>query len=210
VPVTRKSSSYTVLNEGAVFSRFFPSGLVNDGTGKNYGVEFTYERFFSKTYFLLFTSSLYDSKYKGSDGIERNTSFNGEYAANLLGGKEFPLGKNKNTVLTTGLKLTYAGGLRYTPVDTAASRVAGEVVELDSLRNTNQFRDYFRLDLKLGVKINAKKITHEFAVDLVNLLNTKNILKLTYFYDPSHPNDNPVKETYQLGFLPLFYYKVDF
>jgi hypothetical protein len=210
VPVTVTSSSYTILNEGAVFSRFFPSKLVNEGTGKNYGVEFTYEKFFSKTYFLLFTSSLYESKYKGSDGIERNTSFNGQYASNLLAGKEFPVGKHKNTTLSTGLKLTYAGGLRYTPGDTAASRLAGELVEVDSLRNTKQFNDYFRLDLKLGVKINAKKITHELAFDFVNLLNTKNILKLTYFYDPSHPNDNPVKETYQLGFLPLFYYKVDF
>ena len=210
VPVTKSPSSYTVLNEGAVFSRFFPSELVNKGTGKNYGVEFTYEKFFSKTYFLLFTSSLYDSKYTGSDGVERNTSFNGKYAANLLGGKEFYLGKNKNSVMTTGLKLTYAGGLRYTPADTSASRLAGELVEIDSLRNTKQFRDYFRLDVKLGVKINANKITHELAFDFVNLLNTKNILKLTYFYDPSHPNDNPIKETNQLGFLPLFYYKADF
>jgi hypothetical protein len=210
IPVTEQPSSYTILNEGAVFSRFFPSKLVNKGTGKNYGVEFTYEKFFSKTYFLLFTSSLYESKYKGSDGIERNTSFNGQYAANVLGGKEFPLGKRKNTTLSTGLKLTYSGGLRYTPVDTAASRLSGELVEIDSLRNTKQFNDYFRLDLKLGIKVNAKKITHELAFDLVNLLNTKNILKLTYFYDPSHPSDNPVKETYQLGFLPLFYYKLDF
>jgi len=193
-----------------VFSRFFPSKLVNEGTGKNYGAEFTFERFFSRTYFLLFTASLYDSKYRGSDGVERNTAFNGNYAANLLGGKEFALGKSGNTTLSTGLKLTYSGGLRYTPVDTAASNAAGEIVEIDSRRNTEQFRDYFRLDLKLGVKINARKITHELAFDLVNLLDTKNILKLTYFYDPSHPDENPVKEVYQLGFLPLFYYRVDF
>ena len=210
VPVSANPSSYSVLNEGAVFSRFFPPKLVNEGTGKNYGLEFTYEKFFSKTYFVLFTSSLYDSKYKGSDGVERNTAFNGNYAANFLGGKEFTLGKNKNTVLSTGLKITYAGGLRYTPVDTAASNTAGEIVEIDSLRNTKQFRNYFRLDLKIGIKINAKKVTHEIAFDLVNLLNTKNILKLTYFYDPSHPLEEPIKEIYQLGFLPLFYYKIDF
>ena len=94
VPVSENPSSYTVLNEGAVFSRFFPPKLVNKGTGKNYGLEFTYEKFFSKTYFLLFTSSLYDSKYKGSDGVERNTVFNGNYAANLLGGLIFTLTEN--------------------------------------------------------------------------------------------------------------------
>ena len=210
VPVADTSSSYSILNEGVGFSRFFPPNLVNEGTGKNYGLEFTYEKFFSKTYFLLFTSSWYDSKYKGSDGVERNTAFNGNYAANLLGGKEFAFGKSKNTILSSGLKITYAGGLRYTPVDTAASNAAGEIVEIDALRNTKQFHDYFRLDLKLGVKINAKKITHEIAFDLVNLLNTKNILRLTYFYDSSHPQEEPIKEIYQLGFLPLFYYKIDF
>jgi hypothetical protein len=173
-------------------------------------MEFTFEKFFSKTWFMMFTASLYDSKYKGSDDIERSTSFNGKYAVNLLGGNEFALGSKKRTSLTTGFKITQAGGQRYTPVDLAASKAAGEIVETDEVRNSKQFRDYFRLDLKIGLKINASKITHEIAFDLDNILNTKNILALTYYYDPAHPNANPIHPEYQLGFLPLFYYKVDF
>ena len=53
-------------------------------------------------------------------------------------------------------------------------------------------------------------MTHEIALDLVNVFGIKNILGYTYSPDPSDPLSSPVKEEYQLGFLPLFYYKIDF
>jgi hypothetical protein len=86
----------------------------------------------------------------------------------------------------------------------------GNLVEVDSLRNTLQFHSYFRFDIKIGYKISTKKTTHEIAFDLVNIFNNKNILGLTYAPDPSNPGANPIKQEYQLGFLPLFYYRVDF
>lgn len=208
VPIDTFPSSFSLVNQGASFSRFFPGKLVNEGTAHNYGIEITLEKYFSKSYFFMLTASAYESKYKGSDNVERNTDYNGEFATNALIGKEFSLGKH--TVLSTGGKITWAGGKRYSPADTAASSYAGELVEIDSLRNTLQFRDYFRLDLKIGVKINTKKLTHEFALDLVNMFNTKNVLSLTYAPDPKDPSASPFREEYQLGFLPLFYYRIDF
>jgi hypothetical protein len=67
--------------------------LSNGGTGSNYGAELTLEKFFSRKYYFLMTSSLYQSKYRAGDGIERDTRYNGNYVFNLLGGKEFTLGK---------------------------------------------------------------------------------------------------------------------
>ncbi|MFM7388016.1 MAG: hypothetical protein ACKO5L_07635, partial [Bacteroidota bacterium] len=85
----------------------------------------------------------------------------------------------------------------------------------DSLFNELQFRDYFRLDLKISWRMNAKAITHEFGLDLVNILSTKNLLSLAFApsLDPAvfnSPNYQPVSEKTQLGFLPIFYYKIDF
>ena len=140
----------------------------------------------------------------------RNTDFNGNFAANALMGKEFAFGKNKNKIFITGAKATWAGGKYYTPADTAASNLSSELVEIDSLRNSLQFQNYFRLDVKIGFKLNTKKLTHEFALDLVNILNTQNVLGLTYAPDPKNPAGSPLREEYQLGFLPLFYYKIDF
>jgi len=208
IPVEPLPSAYTIINQGSSFVRFFPNTLTNKGTGKNYGVELTLEKFFSKTYFFLATGSLYESKYKGSDGIERNTDFNGNYAAKLLVGKEFKVGENQ--ILSLGTSLAWAGGRRYTPIDINASALVNEAVYIQSLTNTKQLRDYFRNDLRITYKINAKKMSHEFAIDIVNLWDRRNVFALSYAPDPNDPSRDPLKEEYQLGRLPLFYYKIEF
>lgn len=210
IPVEIRKSSYSVLNQGASFSRYFPDTLVNAGRGENYGIELTIEKFFSHNFFFLITSSLYNSTYKGSDLVKRNTDFNGNFIVNALAARENKFGKKRALTLTTGLKTTWAGGQRYTPADIALSDAAGELVVIDTLRNVKQFKNYFRLDLKIGLKINAKKLAHEISLDLVNILNTKNILGLTYVPVSAASGASPLREEYQLGFLPLFSYRIDF
>ena len=210
VPVeTRIGSSYSALDQGTGYSRDFPGQLQNTGTGYNYGLEFTIEKAFSNGYYFLITGSVFDSKAKGNDGVYRNTDYNSHYSMNLLGGYETRLGRN-NTLIT-GAKITFIGGRLYSPVDTAKSNALGDLVVVDSLRNTLQLSPYFRADLKLGFRINGKRLTHEIGLDLVNVFNTKNVLSETYSYGLSQTgNKNPFYYTYQLGFLPIFYYKIDF
>lgn len=208
VPVDVFASSFSLINQGSGFQRFFPNQLQNVGTGKNYGAELTIQKFFNKSFFFLISASLYDSKYKGSDGIERNTSYNGKYATNFLAGKEFKL--NEKQSISVGVKMTYAGGRRYGYVDVAASKLRREIVFSDSAFNERQFRDYFRLDLKVNWKYNAKSMTHEIGLDLVNILNTENFLGLAYAPDLADPSKEPIAVKKQLGFLPIFYYKIDF
>lgn len=208
IPVEVRLSPFSLTNMGSGFSRFFPNQLQNTGSGRNYGWELTLEKFFNKTFYFLFTATVFDAKYKGSDGVLRNTDFNGQYAANLLVGKEFKI-KKKN-LLSIGTKVTTAGGRWYGIADTVQSLIQRELVFLDSAYNSLQFRPYFRTDLRITYKINSKKLTHEIALDLVNIFNTKNILGLTYSPNPLNPTSNPIRENYQLGFLPLFYYRVDF
>ncbi|MCI5056635.1 MAG: TonB-dependent receptor [Flavobacteriales bacterium] len=208
IPVETNASSFSLVNQGSGFARFFPDTLVNNGTGTNYGMEFTLEKFFSASYYFMITGSLYESKYKGSDGIERNTDYNGNYAVNGLVGKEFQIGEKSS--LGLGAKVTWAGGRRFGVVDTVASNQAKEVIFADSLYNDFQFRDYFRADFKINYKINQPNVTHEIAIDLVNVFNIQNILSITYAPVPGDPSATPFRENYQLGFLPIFYYKIDF
>ena len=210
VPIENRPSSFSLLNTGASFNRLFPEvGLVNDGLGENYGVELTLEKYYSKGYMFLFTGSLFEAKYKGSDGIWRDTEFNGNYAFNVLGTKEF---KTRKGLIGIGTNLTTAGGRRYGPVDVERTQEAQEIIYVDATRNSLQFDPYFRADLRINYRINTKNLSHEIALDLINVLNTKNILNLTWA-----PNeiDNPdpdksIIQNYQLGFLPIFYYKIDF
>ncbi|PSR04873.1 MAG: hypothetical protein BRD50_02640 [Bacteroidetes bacterium SW_11_45_7] len=153
LPVEKEPSSYSIINEGNTFARFFPDELVNEGTGRNYGLELTLEKFFSNSFFYMFTGSLYDATYVASNGKRYNSDFNGNYMLNLLGTKEFKWGEKNKHTFGVGGKVTWGGGQRYTPVDTAASEAAGEVVGIDSLRNSKQFKDYFRADIKLNYAI---------------------------------------------------------
>lgn len=89
VPIENKiNSTYSLLNSEEGFTN---RALVNEGSGENIGIELTLERYFADNYYFLFTTSLYDSKYKAMDGVKRNTRFNGNYTGNLLFGKEFEL-----------------------------------------------------------------------------------------------------------------------
>ena len=207
----RDNTSFSAINAGGGFSRLFPDTLVNEGTGRNYGVELTVARAFRDGWFCLLTASVFDAKYKGADAVLRNTDFNGRYAWNALASKEWNLGTAWK--LVTGVKATMVGGRWYGPVDEEASTLQRELIFDDAGRNTLQFDDYFRLDLKTNLTWNRPETTHELGIDFVNILNTQNILKLTYAPDENAATDpeySPIREEYQLGFLPIFFYRIDF
>lgn len=207
IPVYVRPSAFSMINAGSGFSRVFPDTVLqNTGTGRNYGVELTVEKSFSGGYYALFTASLFDAKYRGSDGIYRNSTFNGRYAFNALFAKEFTI--NKKSALNIGGKLTSIGGRWYGPVDSAATVRLLEIVYEDRNFNTQQFRPYLRADARIAYLWNRPRVSHEIAIDLVNFLGIQNILTLTYV--PGAPDGRDVRESYQLGFLPIFYYKLDF
>ncbi|MFL5754416.1 MAG: TonB-dependent receptor [Bacteroidia bacterium] len=211
IPVYAVPSSVSMLNRGATFSRFFPIyTMENKGTGLNYGIELTVEKLFHNHYFFLFSGSVFNSKYKGSNGKEWDTDFNGNYIFNLLAGLEYGIGRSKKNAITFGPKFTYGGGRRYTMPDRAASDRIMDVVPVNDPVNNLQFPNYFRIDSRIAYKINGKKADYEIAVDLVNITNQKNVLALTYSPDPQNPQADPMIRNYQLGFLPLFYFKVNF
>lgn len=211
VPVYDIPSGVSAINRGATFTRFFPGySMNNNGTGYNYGIEFTIQKLFHKHYFFMYSGSLFESKYTGSNGKEYDTDFNGNYMMNLLGGLDFNVGKNKKNLLSISTKFTYGGGKRYSPVNVAASNQIMDIVPVADSINVLQFRPYNRLDLRISYRINMKKAGLEIAFDLVNLLGSKNILALSYTPDPADLNKYPLTENYQLGFLPLFYVRLDF
>jgi hypothetical protein len=206
-PVDAYSSSFSMLNTGADF--IFPEkiNLVNKGTGWNKGVELTAEKFFSNGYYGLMTVSLYDSRYKGSDGVERSTAFNGRYVFNVLAGKEFKLGSTGQRALTFDTKFTTAGGRPYSPIDLAASQAAGKEVIYDNLAYSQRQAAYFRWDVKMGYRTNSPKhkFSQTFFLDFQNVTNHQNIFAMRY---------NTVKQAVgqinQIGFFPDVLYRVEF
>jgi hypothetical protein len=201
--VEKTSSSFSMLNAGADF--YFPdkTNLVNDGKGYNYGIELTLERFLDKGFYYLVTASLFQSKYKGSDNVWRNTVFNSNYVVNFLGGKEFRL----NTKASFGIdtKLTVTGGQRYTPFDIPASAAGGYILFKENEAYSLQNDPYLRWDLKLSYSRNGRKTTQKWYIDLQNLSNRKNIYIRTL-----NPKEGKTGVINQIGFFPNFNYAITF
>ncbi len=203
VPVKTDSSNYSMLNDGASFHLHRVANLVNNGTGKNYGMEFTLEKYLNNNWYFLFTESVFDSWYTGSDNIERHTAFAANFATNVLGGYEYHF--NKKISVDVNSKITWSGGKRNPYLDAEASVEKGEAVYDDSKAYSEREKDYFRLDLRISLKNNNKKFYQEWAIDLSNLTNHKNIYSQNY-----NPNTNSVEYVYQQGFFPMFLYRINF
>lgn len=210
LPVANDSaSSFATINEGINYEY---TDLVNEGTGKNYGIEVTLEKFFSNNYYFLFNTSIYESKYTALDGIERNTVFNKNYMANLLIGKEFPgLGKKDNQILGLNMKTCFEGGQRYL----ALLRDTEGNVAVDPSSNTywdyanaydKKMEDLYQINLSLSYKFNKEKTTHEIFLDIQNITDTR--AKLKEYYDESEPNS--VGYLKQFGIFPNLMYRVYF
>lgn len=210
LPVENNDTSYySTINEGLEF-RYVD--LVNKGTGKNYGVEITLERFFNNNYYYLINASLFQSKYKSLEGVERNTQYNGNYLINILCGKEFDkMGKNKNQTLGLNAKVFLGGGRKIIPL------LRDEKGELAIDPDNNEYWDYekayendledlYTVIISASYKWNKPKATHELFLNLDNVTNTKG--KITEFYDEDEPNS--IGHMAQFGFFPNLMYRVYF
>ncbi len=210
LPVENLDTSYfSTIIEGLDF-RYVD--LVNKGTGKNYGVEFTLEKFFSNHYYFLINASLYESKYTALDGVERNTPFNGKYLVNILCGKEFVgLGKKHNQTLGLNAKAFFGGGRKIIPL----LRDAQGNLAVDPAKN--RYWDYekafessienpYQILISASYKWNKRRATHELFLNIDNITHNKG--KITEFYDESEPNK--IGHMTQFGFFPNLMYRVYF
>ncbi len=201
--VEKTASSFSMLNSGSDFGLPDKTNLVNNGKGYNYGIELTAERFLHKGFYYLLTISLFESKYKGSDNIWRNTAFNSNYVINALAGKEWKL--NEKTTFGIDTKLTVTGGQRYKPFDVAASKNAGYIVYKDDEAYSLQNDTYLRWDLKFSYTRNLKRVTQKWYIDLQNLTNRKNIYIRTL-----NPKTGVESQINQMGLFPNINYQITF
>ncbi len=203
VPVSNANdSTFSILN---VSDGYIITDLKNEGTGINYGLELTVEKFFSNNYYFLITGSLYESKYTDIKNDEHNTKYNNNYLTNVVAGKEFPLGKNKNSALAVNFRGTYGGGQWYTPIDIDQSRESGYTVRKWDVANSERRDDYLRFDLKISFRRNKKRTTRVWELDIQNITNTLNVIG-----DFWNDTDQTIDTWTQMGILPILNYRIEF
>jgi hypothetical protein len=177
--------------------------LVSKGHGRNYGVEFTLQKFFNNNYYFLITSSIFDSKYKTLDGKWRNTKYNSNYINNFVGGKEFKWGENRMISINT--KIMWSGGKRYLPVDLEASIDSGEAVYLPEQIYSKKSKDYFRIDIGAHLHFYKKKSEHVLSLDIQNLTNRINTWAILYDKKKENLYEYPMA-----GLIPVLNYRIEF
>ena len=202
-PVSNIDQNYSALNVGADFHIYLHDSLVSTGSGRNYGIELTLEKFLSKHFYTLATASIFKSSYKGYNNIEHSTVFDNNYVFNALGGYEIPI--TKTSKVNIDIKFTYAGGKPYTPIDEAKSQAQNSAYYLYDESYSLRHKNYFRMDMKISYKMNMGHTDHEWAFEVQNLTNHKNIMQQVW-----DPVNNKLKIDYQQGFFPMFMYRIYF
>ena len=168
-------------------------------------MEFTLEKFFSKGYYFLSTLSIYESKYKGVDGIEHSTRFDGKYIFNLVGGKEWTFGPNNNKVLSVNGRAIFSGGKREAPIDVLASRQEEFTVRDFSQNFETQLDPYWRFDLGITYKVNKVNRTSAIVLNIQNVVGKENEFGRYY-----SAQVNQVVSESQVGLFPNLAYKISF
>ena len=124
---------------------------------------------------------------------------------NLLAGKEFVVGKNKNKLLGFNGKVILNGGNRTTPIDLEASRQEGRTVRnLDNFLGSS-IGQYYRIDVGISYKINRKKMTHSIMLDIQNVSNRLNPLEEYY-----NRSTQQIQQEVHTGLFPVLNYRVEF
>ncbi|MCE7926059.1 MAG: TonB-dependent receptor [Haliscomenobacteraceae bacterium CHB4] len=204
VPVnSAEADAFSILN---VTDGFVNESLKNTGAGRNYGLELTVEKFLTRGFYFLLASSIYQSEYRGSDGVWRNTRFNSNYVNTLTAGKEWEWNRGrKNRSIGVNLKITSMGGLRESPIDLEASRAKGETVRDDTRAFEDRMPAYFRLDTGVRLKRNYRSLTTTLAFDIQNATNRQNIFGRYYDED-----SGKIEYYYQAPLIPVLSYKLEF
>lgn len=205
IPVERTPSNFSVINLGATYYNGTQEkdSLVNNGKGRNYGVEMTLERYLNHNWYFLLTSSLFKSLYFASDRVWRNTVFSTRFMNNALLGFELPISKRSS--LDLNLRFVWGGGLRQKSINKEASKDAGVIVYDDDKIYSEQAKDYMKLDYKMTLRHNMPHTTVEFAIDIANLTDRRNVFSQSF-----NPRTGLDSFTYQQGFLPTALLRVIF
>ena len=203
IPVAWRRPEYSMLSQGGGFSYITYDNMENTGTGVNRGVELTLEKFLRKGFYYLVTASVFDAGYRGYDGVWRNSGFNNNFVFNALGGYEWRTGAR--TLLAVDLKMVYAGGYRKLPIDEEQSIADNATRYRWEDAFTERYPDYFRLNARVTFRLNQRRASHEWALDLQNMTNRENIFTENW--------NNARQETatsYQMGFMPMMTYRIHF
>ena len=172
VPV-EQGTTYSILNHRNFFQ---DRALVNEGAGCNYGIDLTLERYLKDGFYGMLTTALFKSEYRDAQGQWHHSRHDRGFITNILGGKEWMVGKNRKNVFGVNGRLTLMGGDRYTPIpdditfEDVMLRPDKSVPEIDVLDPYNAQKG-MNVGYAFSVKytINKRHTSHHFILEYLQM-----------------------------------------
>ena len=205
VPVAlNPSNTFSMVN----ISEGMPDiDLNNIGLSENRGIELTIDKSFSRSYYILATMSLFDSKYKASNLIWYPTYYNSNIVFNFVCGKEFKVGKYNQNTLGFNLRNMARGGYRYTPPDFAQS-IKKKYMVYDVPNTFGEHLPFYdRMDFGIMYRLNKKSSALSFSMDIQNVLNRNNVYQRTFSYSSGAV---VTRDRKLIGLVPIASIRYDF
>jgi hypothetical protein len=203
IPV-QPGTSYSMINVDDNW--FISQTLTNDGTGTNYGLDLTLERFMNRGYYFVATASLFNAIYKGGDAITRDSRFNKNFVFNVLGGKEWNVGRgHKNNSVGINGKFSINGGDRQTPVDEEATYELQEIVYDQARAFEEQKPTVYYLHFTLNYRKNKPRHASIWSFQVLNALGAPEYFGYRYNYQ-----NGSIDRDEQTIVIPNISYKIEF
>lgn len=124
----------------------------------------------------------------------------------ILAGYEFEY-ENKTNQKTVGIniKVTWAGGNRYIPIDVKESVIQGrQVYDMENAYEP-KLSNYFRADFQLNFRSNQPGYSSEWRLDIQNF--SDHINPAYYYYNAENQS---IRLKGQIGLLPVLSYRIEF
>jgi hypothetical protein len=176
-----ESQGTSLANLGASFDLFGNERVLGKGLGRAYGAELLLQKFFTGSWYGIFSYTFFVSEYTGIDLTTRKTSNNyirsawdQRHIVSITGGYRF--GKNKSWEISARVRAS--GGSPFTPVNTDSSiqvyPLTGEPV-LDWNRLNQSTTDiFYQADLRVDKRYFFKKWSLNVYLDIQNVTGNEN------------------------------------
>ena len=171
VPV-EQGTTYSILNHNLFYQ---DRALVNEGAGRNYGVDLTLERYLKDGLYGMLTATLFKSEYRDAQGEWHHTRHDRGYITNILGGKEWMVGKGRKNVFGLNGRLTMMGGDRYTPMvpgttfDDVAKRPDRAIPQDGDNPYSKQMNMNVGYAFSVKYTINKQHTSHHFILEYLQM-----------------------------------------
>lgn len=174
------ASGISYANLGTDFSAVGGEDYTAGGRGRVYGIEAYVQQKMVNRLFYVISATIYKSEFSGMDGRYSPSTWDYGYIFSTTFGYQFRKGWE------LGAKYRAAGGQPYTPFDMTASQAnylrTGTGTYNYALLNTERLRGFSQFDLRIDKRVNFKRSSLKFFVDIQNafLYKTPSLPRYTF------------------------------